>query len=61
MPAGWAFGEKVTRGGDVYGVRVQPIFRDDFSTLDKLNSAALSQQKPNAVLQRALDVLALLE
>ena len=59
LPAGWAFGEKVLSGSDVYGIRVQIIFKTNMPALDKFNSIFLSQQKPSPVLQRVLDFLAL--
>ena len=55
LPAGWTFGEKVLSGSDVYGIRVQIIFKNNMPALDKFNSIFLSQQKPSPVLQRVLD------
>jgi hypothetical protein len=59
LPAGWMFYEKIgTR--DFAGVRVGFIRQSDAPTLTLLQRHLLSVEKPNDILNRALDNLALL-
>lgn len=59
IPPAWSFSERVSRGSDFYGVRFQFLDLAHLSRLEAVNEHLLSQQKPNAVLQRAVDFLTL--
>jgi len=58
LPAGWFFAEKVSTV-DTFGVRVQRLRSADLDTLDKLNVIFMGQNKPNEILQAAIDLLTL--
>ena len=58
IPCGWFFFEQVG-GQDVVGVRASVLRQEDADVMQDLNRLLLAIEKPNEVLSRAIDCLAL--